>query len=60
MCPEIKQSDTLPSVPRIQLPGGLEHNRSKIRLRRGGPVHFDVRGAQWEFCNDLCIQLPPD
>ena len=58
LCVEIKQSDPAPGVPRILLPGELEHERSETRLRHGIPVRADARGALLVFCNEMGIESP--
>ncbi len=58
LCAEIKQSETLPGVPRILLPGELEYERSEIRLRDGVPVHADAQEALHGFCEELGIESP--
>ena len=58
LCMEIKQSEPAPGVPRILLPGELEHERSESRLRDGVPVHGDAREALQAFCEGLDITSP--
>jgi LDH2 family malate/lactate/ureidoglycolate dehydrogenase len=60
LCAEIKQSEPAPGVPRILLPGELEHERSETRLRRGIPVHVDAQEALRAFCGELGIASPLD
>ena len=58
LCAEIKQSETLPGVPRILLPGELEAERCDIRLRDGIPVIADALEALEAFCKELGIASP--
>lgn len=58
LCVEIKQSDPVPGVPRILLPGELEHERCETRLRHGIPVRVDAREALLVFCNEMGIESP--
>lgn len=58
LCAEIKQSEPAPGVPRILLPGELEHERSESRLRDGIPVRADAREALLAFCGEMDIGLP--
>ena len=58
LCVEIKQSEPAPGVPRILLPGELEHERSETRLRHGIPVRADAREALLAFCNEIGIESP--
>lgn len=58
LCAEIKQSGPAPGVPRILLPGELEHERCETRLRGGIPVRSDAKEALLTFCGELGIALP--
>ena len=58
LCAEIKQSDPAPGVPRILLPGELEHERSESRLRHGIPVRADAQKALLAFCGEMGIESP--
>ena len=58
LCAEIKESETLPGVPRILLPGELEYERSETRLRAGIPVIADALEALESFCKELGIASP--
>ena len=58
LCAEIKQSEPAPGVPRILLPGELEHERSETRLRDGIPVRADAQEALLAFCGELGIASP--
>ena len=58
LCAEIKQSDPAPGVPRILLPGELEHERSESRLRHGIPVRADAQQALLAFCDEMGIESP--
>ena len=60
LCTEIKQSETAPGVPRILLPGELEHERSETRQRHGVPVLADAQEALQVFCGELGIASPLD
>ena len=58
LCAEIKQSEPAPGVPRILLPGELEHERCEARLRHGIPVRADAQKALLAFCGELGIASP--
>ena len=58
LCAEIKQSEPAPGVPRILLPGELEHERSETRLRDGVPVHPDAQEELLAFCGEMGIESP--
>ncbi len=58
LCAEIKQSESAPGVPRILLPGELEHERSETRLRHGVPVRADAQKVLLAFCGELGIASP--
>ena len=58
LCREIKESETLPGVPRILLPGELEYERSETRLRAGIPVIADALEALEAFCKEMGIASP--
>ena len=58
LCAEIKQSHPAPGVPRILLPGELEHERSESRLRYGIPVRADAQKVLLAFCGELGIESP--
>lgn len=58
LCAEIRQSEPAPGVPRILLPGELEHERSETRLRDGIPVRADAREALLAFCNEMGTASP--
>ena len=58
LCTEIKQAKPAPGVPRILLPGELEHERCETRLRHGIPVQADAQEALLGFCNELDIASP--
>ena len=60
LCAEIKQSETLPGVPRILLPGELEQERCDIRLRDGIPVIADAMEALEAFCREMGLAPPLD
>ena len=60
LCVEIKQSEPAPGVPRILLPGELEHERCEARLRHGIPVGVDAQEALLGFCGELGITSPLD
>ena len=58
LCAEIKQSEPAPGVPRILLPGELEHERSETRLRHGIPVGVDAQKALLVLCGEMGIASP--
>ena len=60
LCTEIKQSAPAPGVPRILLPGELEHERCETRLRHGIPVRADAQEALQAFCGEMGIASPLD
>lgn len=60
LCAEIKQSEPAPGVPRILLPGELEHERCEARLRHGIPVRADAQEALLALCGELGIASPLD
>lgn len=58
LCREIKQSTPAPGVPRILLPGELEHERCEARLSHGIPVQADAQAVLLAFCNEMGIESP--
>ena len=58
LCAEIKQSEPAPGVPRILLPGELEHERCQARLRHGIPVRADAQQALLVLCGEMGIVSP--
>ena len=53
LCARFKQSEPLPGVPRILLPGQLEEERRHIRLRGGILVLADVLEALEASCREM-------
>ena len=58
LCAGIKQSEPLPGVPRILIPGQLEEERRHIRLRDGNPVLADVLEALEGSCRKMGMTPP--